>query len=290
MTENNPPITDYVVEPPRRRGLPLSIWIIPDAIVGLILTVFATLLLTIIAAGIAFATGTLSMVNGSLLLSDGTVVYGPGAAPDALQNLILSPGFLFWSVLLQNLAFIGVVLFRTRLMRHLPLTWLGLHAQKFGKMILIGIGFGLAFIAMNVATSWVFDYFFDIRQNQADQFPIVQGDIIGQALFFLAAAVVAPIGEEIFFRGYVFNALRQDLGPIIAIILSAVVFSLVHITGATEGVIALLIPILFGGILLALASYLTDSLVPCIIAHAMNNGLSTVVLIACTNNPNLCQA
>jgi|HigsolmetaAR202D_1030399.scaffolds.fasta_scaffold00684_5 membrane protease YdiL (CAAX protease family) len=289
MTENNPPITDYVVEP-RRRGLPLSIWIIPDAIVGLILTIFASLILTIIAAGIAFATGTLTMVNGSLLLSDGTVVYGPGASPDALQNLILSPGFLFWSVLLQNLAFIGVVLFRIRLMRHLPLTWLGLHFQKFGKMVLIGIGFGFAFIAMNVVTSWAFDYFFDIRQNQADQFPIVQGDILGQALFFVAAAVIAPIGEEIFFRGYIFNALRQDLGPMFAIIMSAVIFSLVHFSSATEGVVALLIPILFGGILLALANYLTDSLVPCIIAHAMNNGLSTMVLIACTNNPNFCQA
>lgn len=288
MTENNPPIFEHVAQPPRR-SLALSVWIIPDAIVALFLTIAATILLTLIAMVIAFATGNLSMVNGSLLLADGTVVYGPGAAPDALQKLILSPSFLFWSVLLQNIAFSGVVLFRVRLMRHLPLEWLGLHAQRFGKMVLIGIGFGFAFITMNLATGWVFDYFFDIRQNQAEQFPINQGDYLGQLMLFVAAAIIAPIGEEIFFRGYVFNALRQDLGPVIAIILSSVVFSFVHITGATEGVIALLIPILFGGILLALASHITNSLVPCIIAHAMNNGLSMAALITCTNNPNLCQ-
>jgi membrane protease YdiL (CAAX protease family) len=288
MTENNLPTFEQVAKPPRR-SLPISAWIIPDAIVALFLTLASTLLLVVVAMIMGLATGNLSYVDGSLLLADGTVVFGPNESSDSIEKLILSPSFIFWSVLLQNLAFAGVVLFRVKVMRHLPLEWLGLHAKKFGKMVLIGIGFGIAFIVMNLATGWVFDYFFDIRQNQSEQFPVVQGDYFGQIMLFVAAAIIAPIGEEIFFRGYVFNALRQDLGPVIAIILSAVVFSLVHFGGATEGVIALLIPILFGGILLALASHLTESLVPCIIAHAMNNGLSMAALITCANNPNLCQ-
>jgi membrane protease YdiL (CAAX protease family) len=45
----------------------------------------------------------------------------------------------------------------------------------------------------------------------------------------LAAAVVAPIGEEAFFRGFALTAWWRDLGPRSALIRSAVFFALVHI-------------------------------------------------------------
>jgi membrane protease YdiL (CAAX protease family) len=45
----------------------------------------------------------------------------------------------------------------------------------------------------------------------------------------LAAAVVAPIGEEAFFRGFALSAWWRDLGERSALIRSAVFFALVHI-------------------------------------------------------------
>jgi membrane protease YdiL (CAAX protease family) len=49
------------------------------------------------------------------------------------------------------------------------------------------------------------------------------------------AAVIIPIGEELFFRGYALTAWMRDLGPRSAIIRSAVFFALIHIVNITTG-------------------------------------------------------
>ncbi|HSH21756.1 MAG TPA: type II CAAX endopeptidase family protein, partial [Candidatus Caenarcaniphilales bacterium] len=50
-----------------------------------------------------------------------------------------------------------------------------------------------------------------------------------------AAAVLVPIGEEVFFRGYALTAWLRDLGPRAALIRSAFFFTLVHIANITAG-------------------------------------------------------
>jgi membrane protease YdiL (CAAX protease family) len=45
----------------------------------------------------------------------------------------------------------------------------------------------------------------------------------------LAAALLAPIGEEIFFRGFALTAWHRDLGPRSALVRSSVFFALVHV-------------------------------------------------------------
>lgn len=43
------------------------------------------------------------------------------------------------------------------------------------------------------------------------------------------AALVAPVGEEIFFRGFALSAWLRDLGPRVAVVRSALFFALIHI-------------------------------------------------------------
>jgi membrane protease YdiL (CAAX protease family) len=67
--------------------------------------------------------------------------------------------------------------------------------------------------------------------------PPVEG-VTATVLVVLGAAVVAPVAEEIFFRGFALSAWQRDLGPRSALIRSAVFFALVHIAnvgGATFG-------------------------------------------------------
>ena len=79
----------------------------------------------------------------------------------------------------------------------------------------------------------------------------------------LAAAVVAPIGEEAFFRGFALTAWWRDLGPRSALIRSALFFAVVHIlnievapdqagTGLAQALLAFLV-ILPLGVVLGLA-------------------------------------
>jgi membrane protease YdiL (CAAX protease family) len=51
----------------------------------------------------------------------------------------------------------------------------------------------------------------------------------------LGAALIVPIGEELFFRGFALTAWLRDLGPQTAIVLSALFFALIHIVNITSG-------------------------------------------------------
>jgi membrane protease YdiL (CAAX protease family) len=67
--------------------------------------------------------------------------------------------------------------------------------------------------------------------------PTVEG-ALATAFVILGAAVVAPIAEEMFFRGYALSAWQRDLGPRPALVRSAIFFAFVHIanvSGVTFG-------------------------------------------------------
>ena len=85
---------------------------------------------------------------------------------------------------------------------------------------------------------------------------------------FQALAVVTPITEEIFFRGFVFAGMVSRLGVGWAMVISALVFSLFHLSVGT------LIPVFVTGLLLVWLYRQTGSLWPGIIAHAGQNALA----------------
>ena len=104
--------------------------------------------------------------------------------------------------------------------------------------------------------------------------------------------MLAPIGEEILFRGYVFNALRQSFrarawGAPLAYVVSALLFAGVHSAEVSQGLLGLLVPLFLIGLLLAWTMDYTKSLLPCIIAHAINNGVALLALLTCINAPGL---
>jgi CAAX protease family protein len=84
-------------------------------------------------------------------------------------------------------------------------------------------------------------------------------------------AFVAPLCEEFFFRGFVFGVLREKLGVAGGVVVTGIVFGLVHVAGSpieTVGVLVIL------GMLLCILYWRTGSLLPCIALHAINNAIS----------------
>jgi CAAX protease family protein len=92
--------------------------------------------------------------------------------------------------------------------------------------------------------------------------------LLGSAVL---TCVVAPICEEILFRGFIFTSLRNWRGPWPAAVLTALVFGAVHAASAPE---IDLLPLAFLGFLLCMLYRATGSLYPCIVAHALNNSLA----------------
>ncbi len=80
--------------------------------------------------------------------------------------------------------------------------------------------------------------------------------------------VMAPIMEEILFRGIIQDALTAKYGPFRGIIIASAVFGIVHINPPQA------INAFFVALMLGYVYYLTQSLVPVIFIHAVNNAIS----------------
>ncbi len=91
-------------------------------------------------------------------------------------------------------------------------------------------------------------------------------------LVLVAAAVGAPIEEELLFRGFLFPALaRSSLGAVGGAIVSSALWAGTHTTHAWYA----LVQVFLIGLLHSWARLRSDSLWPCIITHAMFNGALT---------------
>jgi uncharacterized protein len=93
----------------------------------------------------------------------------------------------------------------------------------------------------------------------------------GTALLLASAAltcVVAPICEELLFRGYIFTALRNWRGTLPAALITGLLFGGVHYGSAPT---LDLVPLAALGFGLCLLYRYSGSLYPCMIAHSLNN-------------------
>ncbi len=92
------------------------------------------------------------------------------------------------------------------------------------------------------------------------------------SMLLVALGVVAPVAEEIFFRGVIYAGLRKRLPVVPALVLSSAVFAAAHMDSMR------LLPFVLG-IVAALLVEFTGSLVPAILAH-MGVNIGFVLFLA----------
>jgi len=122
---------------------------------------------------------------------------------------------------------------------------------------------------------WIAGLFMDMRSIPVDptDFILYARPTFGEmVLVFFSSCVMAPISEEILFRGLLFMGLRKASGPWAALVLSSVLFGLMHWQYDLVGVLSVMV---FGAGN-ALLVWRTGSLVPAILLHAIYNFLITL--------------
>ena len=97
----------------------------------------------------------------------------------------------------------------------------------------------------------------------------------------LSVVVVAPIFEEMVFRGFAYGGFERSLGAWPAVFLSSIMFTVLHM----QYNVPELLQIFILGMVLALARMRTKSLITPIAMHAVNNGLATFAVFAAANAP-----
>lgn len=110
--------------------------------------------------------------------------------------------------------------------------------------------------------------------TQADVISDLLSELDSPYLFAFVTAIVAPITEELFFRGFLFKGLREKYGWVNALMFSSIIFALFH------GQIATLIPTFLLGALFAYMYQRTESVYPGMILHFIVNAMGVAVLLA----------
>jgi len=210
----------------------------------------------------AFVIGLAGSLAGALLI--GGIAVALGADPKSLPS-----GVSLVLLLVQDAAFVGAALFIASTVAR-PEPWqFGLRGTAVGPFV----GWLLvAFVAFNVF-GVLYGKLLDIGPQK--ELPDALGADGGAAALVAAAflvTVVAPVAEELFFRGYVFGALRNWKGTWVGAGLTGLLFGGIHI-GSTPDVLYIPLLAVFGFVLCLLYAK-TGSLYPCIVLHAVNNGIT----------------
>lgn len=158
-----------------------------------------------------------------------------------------------------------------------------LYDTAFGAGTMIAIGF-IALIAAGLIARAL-----NTTAPEVVPIPDSTPEILMTAL---AAAILVPIGEEVFFRGYTMSAWLRDLGPRSALIRATVFFALVHVLNITtetfgEGFAQAILQVsVIAPIGLALGwLYLKRGLIAAIAGHAAFNLLGVLILVLAQNLP-----
>jgi membrane protease YdiL (CAAX protease family) len=201
-----------------------------------------------------------------------------GVDESALVDIPSDAAFVLFTLIIQDGILIWMVWHQVVRRRVIPLSEMGISratlgdSAKMARHTAIGIVFGLVFFAIAVAI--------ELGQNAVGFAPpedaIVVGpevgNLVGYLTWLVSACLIAPVSEEFFFRGYAFYAFNKKYGLWVALFVSAIGFSAIH------GSIYSLLPIFSAGIGLALAYHWTGSLVPPMVAHAVNNFIAVTLM------------
>lgn len=221
-------------------------------------SIFVLLLIVLVAGNI---------VSGAVGLMDPEAIANLAALPAATATLLL---------FLTPVSFLAVAL----LFVIWPRALAGVHwvdgLRAVGRFA-AGVGIG--------AVAWVFVFFISAalewilrqlgQQLGGQQLAV---DLLGNVPFavgIVGVAVVAPIAEELFFRGVTLNAWEREYGPRRGLWGSALLFTAIHVP---DGGIFIVPPILILALVLGITYQRTRSLPMVIGIHATFNAISTILV------------
>jgi len=178
-----------------------------------------------------------------------------------------------WSIVLGNaLAWIALMVWEIKRLRLSRAKALVMRARPFLRFVPVAvIGLGVPVIATNL------DAAVEILLPMPESFRDAMGsfcDVLAHpAGALLALVVIAPVTEEVIFRGFILRGLlNHGTSARTAVMLSALLFGVMHLN-PWQGAGAFCMGLVFGWVYLR-----TRSLALCMTLHAINNGVSVAAM------------
>lgn len=165
---------------------------------------------------------------------------------------------------------------------HSKISWSRLLGTKYGTLRTLfstGILYGVVLFFIIGSAKFFLEYVSSILQWDAPQQEVV--DLLSKPenlkwyYFFLMAAVtvvLAPIVEEILFRGILYVSLREIFNPLSAALTVSLLFGISH------GNLLVLLPLTMFSLILIYQYEKEGNLLACILAHAIFNFLNFILI------------
>jgi membrane protease YdiL (CAAX protease family) len=175
----------------------------------------------------------------------------------------------------------GTLVAASQLLRWQGVRWrsfLGLANPRWPRHVLLGLCAGLAAVpALLLMNKLCYHGLKALGQEPVQQITVqILQDLQGwlrRACFGISAIVLAPVAEEIIFRGVLYPALRQRGHPHVALVASSLLFAFIHSNVMT------FVPLFVFALTLVWLAERTDGLVASITAHAVFNSVNFILLL-----------
>jgi hypothetical protein len=213
-----------------------------------------------------------ALLAGLVLAAVGALIVDlPALALGAnLTSTHTPPGLVIVDTVVQDVGFVLAALYFAHLGGRAVRSWqFGLRRPGTGWWGAAGLVVLLMLVVLILSVGW------DSVVNPSKEKLLEQlGSNEGTSLLLFSAAltcVVAPICEEFLFRGYMFTALRNQMGTLAGATITGLIFGGVH---AGSAPLLDLAPLAMLGFGLCLLYRYTGSLYPSIAAHSINNSIA----------------
>ena len=213
--------------------------------------------------GLVHAAGVLAVKLGADVAIGAVLWAGPGHDASAVIICLLSA--VSWLPVLALLALAA------RATSDAPLVpWRGPGGHKTALVVAVGVAVTGVSLVLSILAGDTSTPLEDAIRSPLDLWAVV-----------VFALVVAPVVEEIFFRGYLYTALENTLGGWLSVLLVGLLFGLFH--GLQyAGVPAALAAVTLMGLGTTWVRRYTGGVLPCILLHVAYNAVGITVLLLTT--------
>jgi len=189
----------------------------------------------------------------------------PQSTPDFVRVGVLAAQYM-----LVTLGVLGLIFTRISGEGRRKLGILGLRARRAAWLVAQGIGGYAVLVVVLVLLTTLLpggDLLNQAFSQTGERILSTARSLPARVGLFVLICMVAPVVEELIFRGFVYPGLRRRMSVTGAVVTSALFFALMHNNPAAIAPIAII------GIVLAVLYERNLSLVPSIVCHALNNTL-----------------
>lgn len=232
--------------------------------------------------------------------NEGQVLSSPYAAPDLLllaglglffilaiqphqsaataEGAGMSAGGLVASMVFNLLMCAALLVYLHRIRGLNPAELFGLQHIHWRTLALVVLAFTvIILISVNLVSAatmkWLESFWPDQQPQETVRAFQESGSLGFRFLVIIAAVVIAPLAEEVLFRGFVYGVLKRYTDAPFAALASSLMFAVIHMH------VGSLLPLCMLAVLFCLAYEITGCLLTPMLLHAVFNGASVIGMI-----------